>query len=297
MCTSTLSRGTAALEAPAAPLFPPPKTPQPPSRCTNLLLPSLTSPPSFSRPFRSNISKELDDLHELSTGKRWNFLCNWSYQRNSVVFQPLVSMYIKRKCRGPDGGRVKKLFRSWFSNLNGGPRVWVRLSQGQASTCAVLCPSEAYYRVIRTWRRLCIVRIIRRTLFVNTYTVRLAEINVRVGSYMNRIIDRQTDDEQKGEFWKMKMIDSTDRFCAGFNSARRRGPGDETRASAIISDRSIDKHYCDVSGGDDAIFLLFHASWLRVYSLVTVERVSLASNCWWNYSVKTAERKKYYRQH
>lgn len=115
-------------------------------------------------------------------------------------------MYIKRKCRGPDGGRVKKLFRSWFSNLNGGPRVWVRLSQGQASTCAVLRPSEAYYRVIRTWRRLCIVRIIRRTLFVNTYTVRLAEINVRVGSHMNRIIDRQTTNKRVNfEKWKWSI--------------------------------------------------------------------------------------------
>lgn len=53
-------------------------------------------------------------------------------------------------------------------------------------------------------------------------------------------------------------------------------------------DRSIDKHYCDVSGGD-AIFSIISRPRSRsspVCSPVTVERVSLASNCWSNYSVE-----------
>ena len=64
-------------------------------------------------------------------------------------------------------------------------------------------------------------------------------------------------------------------------AAERAGPAMERACHRDYrGDRSIDKHYCDVSGGVDAIFLLYRtASRPLVYSPVTVRRVSLASNC------------------
>lgn len=86
------------------------------------------------------------------------------------------------------------------------------------------------------------------------------------GNALNRIIEGVNSERREREF-EILGDERTMEDCvhARWTKLRR----------LHYRDRSIDKHYCDVSGGGGAIFLLFRApdkTAPPVYSPVTVER-------------------------